>query len=125
MWFWRQPYDPKPDDDDWEDQPPLGGAFQWGLRIMVPILILIYGVSAIANQQVVYSGRYASITLHRTSAIAMGNAAVCGAIFLHCHYFWGNIYNQAWLAVLGKIVSAAGFIAAMGVVLVRVGIYGK
>jgi hypothetical protein len=46
------------------------------------------------------------------------------AIFLHCHYFWGNIYNQAWFAVLGKIIGAIVFIGATGFLIVRIGVYG-
>ena len=45
-------------------------------------------------------------------------------VFLHFHYFWGNVYNQAWWAVLGKILSAA-FIAATVTLIIRVGILGR
>ena len=45
-------------------------------------------------------------------------------MFLHCHYFRGNVYNQAWFAVLGKIVAACGFIAGVGTLIVRVGVLG-
>ena len=36
----------------------------------------------------------------------------------------GNIFNQAWFAVLGKIVAACGFIAALAFVLIRNGVLG-
>ena len=64
------------------------------------------------------------MTLHGLNAVAIGIAFVSAAVFLHCHYFWGNIYNQAWFAVLGKIIGACGFIAGIGVVLVRNGVLG-
>ena len=46
------------------------------------------------------------------------------AHFVHCHYFWGNVYNQAWLAVLGKIIGACGFIAGVAFVVIRNGVLG-
>ena len=52
-------------------------------------------------------------------------AAMSIAVFMHCHYFWGNIYNQAWFAVLGKIIAGCGFIAGLGIVIIRVGILGR
>ena len=57
-------------------------------------------------------------------AIAFGAAAASAGVFLHCHYFRGNVYNQAWFAVLGKIVAACGFIAGVGTLIVRVGVLG-
>jgi hypothetical protein len=58
------------------------------------------------------------------NALALGFAGVCLALFLHCHYFWGNVRDQAWYAVLGKILSLVGFIAALGLLIVRVGVLG-
>ena len=45
-------------------------------------------------------------------------------MFVHGRFFWGNIFNQAWFAVLGKIVAACGFIAGLVFVLVRNGVLG-
>jgi hypothetical protein len=58
------------------------------------------------------------------NAVAFGAAWVAVAVFVHCHYFWGNIYSQSWFAVLGKIIAACGFIAAIVFVLIRNGVLG-
>lgn len=64
------------------------------------------------------------MTLHGTNALAFGVAWSAAAAFLFCHYFLGNVYDQAWYAVLGKIVSACVFIAGLLVVLIRNGVLG-
>ena len=62
--------------------------------------------------------------LRGLNAMAFGVAWVSAALFVHCHYYWGNVYNQGWVAVLGKIIGACGFIAGVGFVLVRNGVLG-
>ncbi len=120
----RLPHNPTAYDDDWEDQPRQGPFYKWFLGIAVPLTVAGFGIHAIITQQADYSGRV-TLILHGVSAIAFGIAAISLAIFLHCHYFWGNIYDQIWFAVLGKILAACGFIGALGVLIVRVGVLGK
>ena len=38
---------------------------------------------------------------------------------------WGNVYNQAWPAVLGKILAACGFVAGLGFLLIHNGVLGR
>jgi hypothetical protein len=121
MW-WRFPHNPTAYDDDWEDQPGQGPFYQWGLGIILPLALIGYGAYAIAMQQISF-GRL-PMTLHGLNAVAFGVAWISAGVFVHCHYFWGNIFNQAWFAVLGKIVAACGFIAALAFVLVRNGVLG-
>jgi hypothetical protein len=64
------------------------------------------------------------MTFHGLNAVALGIAGMSAGIFVHCHYFWGNVFNQAWVAVLGKIVSAIAFIAALVFVLIHNGVLG-
>lgn len=123
MWWWQFPHDPTPYDDNWEDQPRQGGFQQWILGVGLPMLLVGYGIRGIFMRQIEFGGRI-TMTFHGTNATAFGIAWVCAGVFVHCHYFWGNVYNQAWLAVLGKIAGAIGFIAALGFVLVRNGVYG-
>jgi hypothetical protein len=122
MW-WRFPHNPTAYDDDWEGQPTQGPFYQWGLGVVVPVIILGLGIHAIMTRQAEYGSRV-TMTLHGSNAVALGIAAASAALFLHCHYFWGNIYDQAWFAVLGKIVAACGVIAGLGIVIVRVGVFG-
>src|SRR5687767_2810278 len=99
MW-WRSPHNPTAYDDDWEDQPAQSGVHQWGLGLGFPALILGYGIWVLLRGQAQFGGDF-PMTLRGHNAIAYGVSAVCAAVFLHCHYFWGNVYNQAWFAVLG------------------------
>ena len=122
MWS-RYPYNPSAYDDDWEDQPRQSAFHQWFVGVVVPIGLLAYGIGAIVNREVSFGQRW-PMTLHGENAIAFGIAWTSAGVFLHCHYFWGNLYNQAWPAVLGKIISACGFIAGLGVVLIRNGVLG-
>jgi hypothetical protein len=122
MW-WRYPHNPTAYDVDLEDQPRHGPLYQWGLGIVLPLALIGYGAYAIAMQQVTFGGR-TSMQLHGLNATAFGIAWVSAGVFVHCHYFWGNVFNQAWFAVLGKIVAACGFIAGLGFVLVRNGVLG-
>ena len=122
MWQ-RTPYNPGPYDDDW-DQPGQGPFYQWILGAALPLAILIYGIFAIVTRQTTIGGQQ-PMHLEGLNATAIGIAAVSLGLFLHCHYFWGNIYNQVWFAVLGKIVSACGFIVGLGILLIRVGVLGR
>lgn len=123
MWWWRAPHNPTAYDDDWEDQPAQSGFHQWGLGVVLPLFIGAYGLHALHTRHV-RLGRPV-FELHGTNATALGIAVLGAAIFLHCHYYWGNIYNQAWFAVLGKIISACAFIGGLGTLLVRVGVFGR
>jgi hypothetical protein len=120
----RVPHNPTAYDDDWEDQPGQGFFYKWVLGVVVPLLIVMYGVHAVFRREADFSGRGATMTLRGMNAVSMGTAAISLGLFIHCHYFWGNIYNQAWFAVLGKILGACGFIIGLGIVLVRAGVLG-
>lgn len=122
MW-WRSPHNPTPYDDDWEDQPGQGLFYQWGLGTLLPLALLGYGIYAIARQQISVGGQF-PMTLHGPNATAFGIAWISAGAFAHFHYFWGNVFDQAWFAVLGKIVAACGFIAGVVFVLVRNGVLG-
>ena len=119
----RLPHNPTAYDDDWEDQPGQGFFYQWVLGGLLPLVVLGWGIYAVVVREVVLHGRGA-MELHGTSAAALGVAAVSLGVFLHAHYFWGNVYNQVWFAVLAKIAGATGCIAGLGVVIVRVGVLG-
>lgn len=123
MLWWGRSSNPSAYDDDWEDQPGQGPVYQWGLGVVVPLALIVCGAFGIITRQIGFGGRGVAMTLHNANAIAFGVAWVAAGAFLHCHYFWGNIYDQAWGAVIGKIVSAIVFIVGMGYVLVRVGVF--
>jgi len=122
MW-WRSPHNPTAYDDDLEDQPAQGWFYQWVLGAALPAALVAFGFEFLLTRTATLGGRY-PLTLHGMNAIAIGIATISLAPFLHFHYFWGNVYNQAWWAVLGKIIGATGFIAGLAIAIVRLGIFG-
>lgn len=124
MW-WRLPYNPGPYDDDWEDQPAQSGFHKWGLGVCIPAIILAYGIWILATQTARFYDNQISLELHGYNADAYAVAVIAAALFLHCHYFWGNVYNQAWFAVAGKIIAACAFVAGLAFLCIRVGILGR
>ena len=120
----RFPYNPTPYDDDFEDQPAQSWFHQWVLGATLPACFLSYGIRTILTGQATYT-HHASIDLRGVDAVAYGVSTIASGVCLHFHYFWGNVFNQAWWAVLGKILAAAAFIASMGVVIIRVGVFGR
>jgi hypothetical protein len=124
MW-WRTPHNPTAYDDDWEDQPGQSGFHQWILGLGLPIGILIYAVHIFVTRQAIMGDDNVNLDLRGRNAIAYGLAVASVAVMLHCHYFWGNLYNQAWIAVLGKILSILCFIAGLGYLIFQVGVLGK
>jgi hypothetical protein len=123
VWL-RRPYNPTAYDDDWEDQPAQSAFHKWVLGVLAPALILSYGIWILITREAEF-GSYITMTLHGYNAIAFGTAMISAAVFLHCHYFWGNIYNQAWFAVLGKIIAATGFISGLLFLCIHIGILGR
>lgn len=124
MWI-RRTREPTAYDDDLTDSPAEGGFFKWGLGMLAALAVAFYGVWVLVSGDGTFSGRTVSIDLHGFNAAAYGVAAIAIGVFLHCHYFWGNIYDNAWGAVLGKIISAATFIVAAVTLFVRVGVLGR
>jgi hypothetical protein len=117
-------HNPTPYDDDLEDQPGQSAYHKWGLGILVPALLLSYSIWILLTDAAEFGSRF-TMPLRGENAMAYGLAVMSVGVFMHCHYFWGNIYNQIWLAVLGKIVSLCGFIAATVFLCIRIGILGR
>ena len=120
----RHGYEPTAYDDDWEGQPAQSAFHQWGLGAVVAAAVLAYGVWVIATGRAVVGRNGAAIPLYGLNAVAYGVAAASLGLVLHCHYFWGNVYDQAWPAVLGKIVGLCGAVGGLCVLIFRVGFLG-
>jgi hypothetical protein len=117
--------DPRSDDDDLTGVPPSGNEYKWGVGVALPVILVYYGISMLASGEATfYDGRYSSMPLHGANARAYAISILSVAVFAHCHYFWGNVYEQLWFAVLGKIISAIGFIAGLGFLIVHLGLMG-
>jgi hypothetical protein len=124
MSYRRPNYEPTAYDDDWEDIPASGPIAKWFGGMIVPLALIAYGITCIITQHGIVGSR-TPLELHGMKAVALGIATVSIALFLHCHYFWGNIYHLSAWAVLGKIVSLIAFIGSIGYLLWYVGVLGK
>jgi hypothetical protein len=120
----RFPHGPTPYDDDFADQPAQSWFHQWILGVTLPACFLSYGVRSALTGHATLSN-HVSMDLRGVDAVAYGVSMLAVGVFLHFHYFWGNIYNQAWWSVLGKILSAIAFIASTAALIIRVGIFGR
>ena len=123
MWL-RRPYNPTAYDDDWEDQPAQSRFHKWGLGFLLPGLLFFYGIQIFVIGEGKF-GNDVTLILQGHNAVAYGIAVISAGLFLHCHYFWGNIYNQAWFAVLGKIIAATGFISGLLFLCIHIGLLGR
>ena len=94
----RFPHNPTAYDDDWEDQPAQSFFHKWGLGVVLPLIVAGFGFFAVLMRHAVVEDN-ARLELHGLNAVALGVAVMSAAFFLHCHYFWGNIYDQTWFAV--------------------------
>lgn len=100
--FDRRPdYEPTAYDDDWEDLPTSGPFAKWFGGVAAPITLIVYGNICIITQQAVV-GQQLPLELHGMRALAVGVGSVSIAVFLHCHYFWGNIYHLSRGPFLGR-----------------------
>ena len=124
MQFHRSSYEPTAYDDDGEDIPASGPIAKWIGGVIAPLMLAIYGIACVATHHAII-GWQMPLELFAARAVMAGIAAMSAGLFLHCHYFWGNIYHLSPWAVLGKILSLIGFIGSIGYLLVRVGIFGE
>jgi len=126
MWFRTPNRHVSAYDDDWEDFPNGGPFGKWLGGMLLPLCAVAYGLSCLISGHGIFpGGQSGPMDLSGPSAVAFGTAVIAVGTFLHCHYFWGNIYHLSAWALLGKIVSLIAFIGGLGFLLVRVGVLGK
>ena len=111
-------------DDDWEDAPASGWFPKWVWGIAVPLLLTGYAVVCLITGHAVVRNHYSVVHWYGVKAVAYGLALASIGVFLHCHYFWGNIYHLSAWAVLGKIISMMAFIGCVGYLFYRVLLWG-
>jgi hypothetical protein len=108
---------------DWDDDPPQGVMAKWFSGAVVPLVFALYGLSIVVSREAsmprfrVFRPRGSLI--YGADAVVYGIAVLGAAIFLHCHYFWGNTKNLAEYSVLGKMVGGVVFTGGIGWLLVR------
>jgi hypothetical protein len=111
--------------DDWADVPASGFFAKYAGGVIFPLVCVGYGVWCIVSHHGILFGNHTSIDVHGSRATALGIAAVSLGLFLHCHYFWGNIYQLGAVAAAGKIAGLMGIIAGLGYLIVQIGIWGN
>ena len=113
--------------DDWSDLPPSSDALKYLAGIVLALFLVIYGLRCVISQHAMIPGtqRVEQIDFHGAKAIALGTASLSFGIFLHCHYYWGNVYQEYIVAALGKIVGLIGLIVSLVYLIIRTGIYGN
>lgn len=117
-------HEPTAQGDDLVDIPAAGPLPKWVGGIIVPIAAIAYGVPCLITGHGVMGNRQTATDLYGPDAIAFGLACVAVGLFMHCHFFWGNIFHQAPIAVLGKIAALILFISSTGYLLIHFGILG-
>jgi hypothetical protein len=115
-----------------EDLPPPGFFSKWFVGVIVPLVLVALGVICIVTRHAwlpdVRGWRYGhdySIPLHDSRATAMGLICLGIAGFLHCHFYWGNIYYEYPCATIGKIVSLMAFVGGLVFIIINVGLLGR
>ena len=88
----RTPHYPSAYDDDWTDAPPPGFWPKWFGGVIVPVGFVAYGVYCLITGSAALTGEYLTQQLHGTQARALAIAYLGLGLFLHCHYYWGNVY---------------------------------
>lgn len=111
--------------DELADIPSQGWFPKWFGGVIFPLAFAVYGISCFVTGHGVLTNRQMSLDLYGPNAAALGGGSLSIGIFLHCHYFWGNIYQMSFIAVLGKIVALMAFIGSIGYLIVRVGVLGR
>lgn len=105
-----------------DDDPPAGILPKWVGGAALPFVIGVYSVSILVSQQATLPRRgfrTSGRQLLGGDAVAYGIAILGAAIFLHCHYFWGNSQKLGEYSILGKMVGAAIFVGGIGWLLIR------
>jgi len=108
---------------DWDEDPPQGVMAKWFGGAVVPLVFAVYGLSVIVSREAsmprfrMYRPRGSLI--YGVDAVVYGIAVLGAAIFLHCHYFWGNTTKLAEYSILGKMIGGAVFSCGIGVLLIR------
>lgn len=120
--FSRVPHNPGPYDDNFEGQPTYSAYHKWFLGVAVPVGLIAVGVFVLLRRDI--DNHLGRVDFTGPNATAIGVAMVSLGLFLHAHFFWGNLVDQHIVAVLAKIAAALGFIGSLGVLLVRNGVLG-
>ncbi len=93
---------------------------------IVPLVPLLWGLTAMITQKAVLPGRHGSgsLPLHGIDAVLFGAALICLGIFLHIHYYWTVSERLCRWADLAKVLIGLLGLAAFLTMIVRVLLWG-
>ena len=96
-----------------------------GIGIGAAAILAIYGLMCALTQEATFFGsRPIKIVKYSgTPAICLGAAYVSLAVFMHSHFTWSSSNRYHGFGQIGKVVSAASFVIAIGYLLVDFAIY--
>ena len=102
------------DADRFSGPPPDTFWAKWFGGVVFPLIGLAIGISMILMREAtLYGQNQSNMDLHGTNALLYGWSTVSLAVFLHAHYFWGNVDRLMRFSFLGKVFSLTSFGACM------------
>ena len=106
---------------DAESDGPSDPISKWGLGVVLPSLLAMFGASRFYYQQAIMIGtRGEQLVLTGGDAIAFGVIVVAVALFVHAHYFLANFDRLADYAGLGKVVSLLIGLLSFGYIVIHI-----
>lgn len=106
--------------DDWGGAPAAGPWPKWFGGILVPLPLIVYAIVCLVTHRGFLPGRHTPLDLRDANAVALGISSMAAGMFLHLHYFWGNVCPSSHLPGIGKTLALIAFIGSLGYVIVRI-----
>ena len=103
--------------DRFSDTPEPTFWSKWFGGLIVPILLVGYGLRCCMRQSALFHGTAdADLELQGRTAVVFGLAWVSAGLFAHFHYFWSTLKGFGIFTDIGKALSLIALIAAVGFV---------
>jgi hypothetical protein len=89
----------------WEEseRPITGRFFVVVGGILVPLVILLWGLSCVVRQEALLMGPRGGTMLYGIDAIAMGVALIALGGVIHFQCFWDGLYDSTCASARGKL----------------------
>ena len=91
---------------------------------MVPLFLVLFGLTSIIARHGFIPSRYGDLLLEGSNAVALGLACIGGAFALHCSYVWERTKLLAGVASVGQAAGLLLFITGAAVLIWKVGVLG-
>lgn len=111
LWFNKDRRTILDDAGDFAYGPSGGRTKQWVAGVVIPLIIITYGVVCLKTGSTTLPGRRTSIELHGTEGITLACAYLALGAFLHFHYFWGLHERLHPFSEALKVISLLAFLS--------------